>query len=102
MSADNTSAVIISTTETIPGRPHVEVYGLCTGNPVRANDLGHSYDAGATGQAAEGEESEEKPHGVSGEMRKAAQHGAVRWNAIEVNNGMHGVDPSRRGFRIFR
>lgn len=46
MSADNTSAVIISNTETIPGRTIVEFYGVVTGNTVRAKHIGRDIMAG--------------------------------------------------------
>ena len=45
MSANNTYSVIISNTETIPGRKIVEFYGVVTGNTVRAKHVGRDIMA---------------------------------------------------------
>lgn len=46
MDISNTGSVIISNTETIPGRKIVEFYGVVTGNTVRAKHLGRDIMAG--------------------------------------------------------
>lgn len=45
MSANKPYSVIISNTETIPGRKIVEFYGLVTGNTVRAKHVGRDIMA---------------------------------------------------------
>jgi uncharacterized protein YbjQ (UPF0145 family) len=42
----NTHAIILSNTETIPGREIVEFYGVVTGNTVRAKHIGRDIMAG--------------------------------------------------------
>ncbi len=42
----DTHSIILSNTETVPGRQIVEFYGLVTGNTVRAKHLGRDIMAG--------------------------------------------------------
>lgn len=46
MNTVNPQAVVISNTESIPGRSIVEFYGVVTGNTVRAKHLGRDIMAG--------------------------------------------------------
>jgi uncharacterized protein YbjQ (UPF0145 family) len=46
MNNTGTPAIIISNTETIPGRRIVEFYGVVTGNTVRAKHVGRDIMAG--------------------------------------------------------
>jgi uncharacterized protein YbjQ (UPF0145 family) len=46
MSADSSQSIIISNTDSIPGRRIVEFYGVVTGNTVRAKHIGRDFMAG--------------------------------------------------------
>lgn len=46
MDATNTHSIVISNTESIPGRKIVEFYGVVTGNTVRAKHVGRDIMAG--------------------------------------------------------
>lgn len=46
MNAQNPQGIILSSTESIPGRRIVEFYGVVTGNTVRAKHLGRDIMAG--------------------------------------------------------
>ena len=46
MNLENAHSVILSNTETVPGRNIVEFYGVVTGNTVRAKHLGRDIMAG--------------------------------------------------------
>ena len=46
MNADSHHAIVISNTESIPGRKIVEFYGVVTGNTVRAKHVGRDIMAG--------------------------------------------------------
>lgn len=46
MNTVNPQAIVISNTESIPGRTIVEFYGVVTGNTVRAKHLGRDIMAG--------------------------------------------------------
>ena len=46
MDVTNTHSIIISNTESIPGREIVEFYGVVTGNTVRAKHVGRDIMAG--------------------------------------------------------
>ena len=46
MSANSIYSIIISNTESIPGREIVEFYGVVTGNTVRAKHIGRDIMAG--------------------------------------------------------
>ena len=46
MNSDGMGAVVLSNTETVPGREIVEFYGVVTGNTVRAKHLGRDIMAG--------------------------------------------------------
>ena len=46
MAAQQTSGIILSNTEEIPGRRIVEFYGVVTGNTVRAKHVGRDLMAG--------------------------------------------------------
>ncbi len=46
MSANSTGTIIISNTDSIPGRRIVEFYGVVTGNTVRAKHIGRDFMAG--------------------------------------------------------
>lgn len=46
MNPESSHAVVLSNTETVPGREIVEFYGVVTGNTVRAKHLGRDIMAG--------------------------------------------------------
>ena len=46
MDVTNTHSIVISNTESIPGRKIVEFYGVVTGNTVRAKHVGRDIMAG--------------------------------------------------------
>lgn len=46
MSANSSYSIVISNTESIPGRNIVEFYGVVTGNTVRAKHVGRDIMAG--------------------------------------------------------
>ena len=46
MNAEHAQGVILSNTESVPGRRIVEFYGVVTGNTVRAKHLGRDIMAG--------------------------------------------------------
>lgn len=46
MDGNNPRSIVISNTETIPGRTIVEFYGVVTGNTVRAKHVGRDIMAG--------------------------------------------------------
>ena len=46
MDVNDTQAIVISNTESIPGRKIVEFYGVVTGNTVRAKHVGRDIMAG--------------------------------------------------------
>ena len=46
MSLQSTHSVILSNTETVPGKKIVEFYGVVTGNTVRAKHVGRDLMAG--------------------------------------------------------
>jgi len=46
MDVTNTHSIVISNTESIPGRKVVEFYGVVTGNTVRAKHVGRDIMAG--------------------------------------------------------
>jgi len=46
MSPQSTHSIILSNTETVPGRKIVEFYGVVTGNTVRAKHIGRDLMAG--------------------------------------------------------
>ncbi len=46
MSPGSTYSIILSNTETVPGKQIVEFYGVVTGNTVRAKHLGRDIMAG--------------------------------------------------------
>lgn len=46
MNLENAHSVLLSNTETVPGRNIVEFYGVVTGNTVRAKHLGRDIMAG--------------------------------------------------------
>ena len=46
MSLQNTQSIVLSNTETVPGKKIVEFYGVVTGNTVRAKHIGRDFMAG--------------------------------------------------------
>lgn len=46
MSANSTFSLVVSNTESIPGRRIVDFYGIVTGNTVRAKHIGRDIMAG--------------------------------------------------------
>jgi len=46
MNPEHPNSIILSNTETVPGRQIVEFYGVVTGNTVRAKHLGRDIMAG--------------------------------------------------------
>ena len=85
MDVNNTRAIVISNTESIPGRKIVEFYGVVTGNTVRAKHVGRDIMAGLKNIVGGEIEEYTKLMGESREQsidRMAAEAKALGANAV--------------------